>query len=88
MSKWPEILAEMFCLMNEEQQAYFFDGVSEIDQNLWDGRGIFQWRSGDIESGDEVMKDNFTVFSTIMVFVVPWLWGFYDIVSTIIGAFR
>jgi hypothetical protein len=41
----PKLLAEMFCSLNSEYQAVFFDRIAEIDEGDWERHGIFQWRA-------------------------------------------
>lgn len=41
----PNLLAELFCGLNSEGQAQFFDRVAKIDREHWQRKGVFQWRS-------------------------------------------
>jgi hypothetical protein len=42
--EWPKPLAQLFCSMDSEQQALFFDEVAEIDEKHFNRKGVFQWR--------------------------------------------
>lgn len=44
-SKWPKILAEMFCSMNNVEQATFFDEIACFTKVHFEHRAVFQWRS-------------------------------------------
>ena len=46
----PKLLAELFCGLNSEGQAQFFDRIAEIDKEFWGGKGVFQWRHMQDES--------------------------------------
>lgn len=56
----PKLLAELFCGLDSEGQAQFFDRIAEIDKENWEGKGVFQWRSMQVHLSDranQVIRD-------------------------------
>jgi hypothetical protein len=48
----PKLLAELFCGLDSEGQAQFFDRVAQIDREHSEGKGVFQWRSMQVDLSD------------------------------------